>query len=55
MCVVGSSNDQESPGVAPKYLWLAFAEAIRAADERTTDFEFPVDPLYPQHNTDTHC
>ena len=25
MCEVGRSKDQESPGVAPRYLWAAFA------------------------------
>ena len=44
MCEVGSSSDQLSPGVAPKYLWLALVDAINAELDSATDFAKEVEP-----------
>ena len=44
MCEVGSSSDQLSPGVAPKYLWLALVDAISAELDSATDFAEEVEP-----------
>ena len=44
MCSVGKRSDQASPGTAPRYLWAALVDAIKAAVEIATEFGSPVEP-----------